>query len=152
MTVSIINVFLTIQWKCHPFSCNKFPGLFYILLKNRLFHQHHTTSGWLGIRHTNTIKFSLTFDFFYLHSAYSLPFATIYHKKTKNDLLWESWGSWVGVLPTSLTPYPQPQDESSTTYLAGLWKLEILHKVPSTGPKTQLLLLLFSASRKKKNT
>lgn len=80
MTFSIRNAFLTIQWKYHHLSCNKFPGLFYNLLKNifnRLFHQFYTTSGWLGIRHTNTIKFLLTFDFFYVHSAYSpLPPST----------------------------------------------------------------------------
>lgn len=80
MPFSIRNAFLTIQWKYHHLSCNKFPGLFYILLKNifnRLFHQFYTTSGWLGIRHTNTIKSLLTFDFFYVHSAYSpLPPST----------------------------------------------------------------------------
>lgn len=49
----------------------------------------------------------------------------------------------------SLIPFPQPQDEGST-YLAGLWKLEILYKVPSTGPRdTVITITILSLMQKK---
>lgn len=50
----------------------------------------------------------------------------------------------------SLIPFPQPQDEGST-YLAGLWKLEILYKVPSTGPRHTVITITILSLMQKKN-
>lgn len=79
----------------------------------------------------------------------TLPTSLCHHlpKKTKNNLL--TVGG-LGVLPMSLIPFPQPQDEGST-YLAGLWKLEILYKVPSTGPRDTVITITI-LSLMQKNT